>query len=91
MPDVITLIVSNQDAITLNYLMLAGANLNLVLRSAGDTELKNTEAVTLQFILDQYQIPNPAKLPYGMQPRMDNFPEKISAFPEVPTPLPPAK
>jgi len=81
-PDVITLIVSPQDAITLNYLMLAGANLNLVLRSAGDEELKTTEAVTLQFILDQYQIPNPAKLPYGLQPRMDTFPEKINAFPD---------
>ena len=37
LPDVVTLIVSPQDAVTLNYLMLAGANLNMVLRSAGDT------------------------------------------------------
>ena len=51
------------------------------LRSAGDTSAKNTEAVTLQFILDQYRIPNPAKLPYGLEPRMDNFPESSSTLP----------
>jgi len=72
-PDVVTLIVSPQDAISLNYLMLAGARLNLVMRSAGDSDLQQTEAVTLQFILDQYAIPNPAKLPYGIEPRTDNF------------------
>jgi Flp pilus assembly protein CpaB len=82
-PDIITLIVSPQDAVTLNYLMLAGANLNMVLRSAGDSDIsKNTESVTLQFILDQYQIPNPAKLPYGLEPRLDNFPDFIQPFPE---------
>lgn len=81
-PDVATLIVEPQDAVTINYLMLAGANLNLVMRSAGDTTAKNTEAVTLQFIMDQYRIPNPAKLPYGLEPRMDNFPEKVLTFPE---------
>ena len=78
-PDVITLIVSPQDAVTLNYLMLAGANLNMVLRSAGDTDVQTTEAVTLQFILDQYQIPNPAKLPYGLEPRIDTFPDRAFA------------
>jgi Flp pilus assembly protein CpaB len=63
-PDMVTLIVSPQDAVTLNYLMLTGANLNLVMRSAGDDTKIETEAVTLQFILDQHRIPNPAKLPY---------------------------
>jgi Flp pilus assembly protein CpaB len=90
-PDVVTLIVSPQDAVTLNYLMLAGANLNMVLRSAGDQDVKNTEAVTLQFIMDQYQIPNPAKLPYGMEPRLDSFPSFVQPFPDVaagPTPTP---
>jgi pilus assembly protein CpaB len=81
-PDVITLIVSPQDAVTLNYLMLAGANLNMVLRSAGDTQAGETEAVTLQFVLDQYRIPNPAKLPYGLEPRMDTFPTIINPFAE---------
>jgi Flp pilus assembly protein CpaB len=72
-PDIITLIVSPQDAVTLNYLMLSGAQLNLVLRGTGDDQRVPTEAVTLQFLLDQYGIPYPAKLPYGMEPRKDDL------------------
>jgi pilus assembly protein CpaB len=90
-PDVITLIVSPQDAVTLNYLMLAGASLNMVLRSAGDTEMPNTEAVTLQFVLDQYRIPVPAKLPYGTEPRLDSFPTKINPFAEPGVIIPPVE
>lgn len=87
-PTSVTLIVEPQDAVSLNYLMLAGANLNLVMRSAGDNEAKDTESVTLQFILDQYRITNPAKLPYGIEPRRDTFPSQLNAFPEAPTPAP---
>lgn len=81
-PEVVTLIVSPQQAVTLNYLMLANASLNLVLRSAGDDQQISTEAVTLQFVMDQYQIPNPAKLPYGIEPRIDLPPDHIPAFPD---------
>lgn len=93
LPGVVTLVVSPQDAINLNYLMLSGANLNMVLRSAGDDEKVKMEAATLQFIMDQYNIPNPAKLPYGMEPRMDSFPTMLLPFPESlnpnkPTPTP---
>jgi Flp pilus assembly protein CpaB len=69
-PEVITLVVSPQDAITLNYILLnRGAKLNLALRSAGDdTKVDKTESVTLQFLMDQYNIPFPSKLPYGLEP-----------------------
>ena len=91
-PDVATVIVSPQDAVTLNYLMLSGATLNMVLRSAGDDQRIDTEAVTLQFILDQYRIPNPAKLPYGMEPGITEFPDAVLPFPDpgvaAPTPIP---
>jgi pilus assembly protein CpaB len=82
-PNVVTLVVSPQDAVTLNYLMLAGAQLNMVLRSAGDDQRVDTEAVTLQFIMDQHRIPNPAKLPYGLEPRLDNFPGTVPPFPDA--------
>jgi pilus assembly protein CpaB len=82
LPNVATLIVSPQDAVTLNYLMLSNVNLNLVLRSAGDDQKIDTEAVTLQFILDQYRIPIPAKLPYGINPRIDDSPAQIMPFPD---------
>jgi pilus assembly protein CpaB len=81
-PDVITLIVTPQDAVTLNYLIsqrsinltdpglypTSGAQLTLVLRGAGDDTRVQTEAVTLQYLMDQYNIPVPAKLPYALDP-----------------------
>jgi Flp pilus assembly protein CpaB len=84
-PDIITLVVSPQDAITLNHIMLTGpsAKINLALRSAGDTTKVQTDAVTLQFIMDQYKIPVPAKLPYGTEPR---FPDTGLAYPTLAAP-----
>ncbi len=70
-PDIITLVVSPQDAITLNFLMYNRAQITLALRGAGDDQRIQTEAVTLQYLMDQYNIPVPAKLPYGMEPRVD--------------------
>lgn len=70
-PDIVTLIVSPQDAVTLNYLIYAGAEITLALRSASDTGTSSTQAVTLQYLLDTYQIPVPARLPYGLTPRLD--------------------
>lgn len=72
-PDVITLIVTPQDAVALNYLIFSGAELTLALRSPNDDQVIQTEAVTLQFLLDQYNIPIPVKLPYTMEPRLDSL------------------
>jgi len=71
-PDVITLIVYPQDAIALDYLMKSGAFLTLTLRGPGvDDSRIVTESVTLQYLLSQYNISVPAKLPYGLVPRLD--------------------
>jgi Flp pilus assembly protein CpaB len=71
-PDQVTLVVSPQDAVTINYVLLNnGARFNLALRSAGDNKEVKAEAVTLQFLMDQYNIPFPSKLPYGLEPRTD--------------------
>jgi pilus assembly protein CpaB len=74
-PEVVTLIVTPQDAITLNYLLYyqryLGAQMTLALRSAEDNTRVQTEAVTLQYLLETYNIPVPAKLPYGIEPRVD--------------------
>ena len=88
-PQVVTLVVTPQDAVTINYLLLSGASINMVMRSAGDSSRLDTEAVTLQFLMDQYRIPNPAKLPYGTNERIDQFPDFVPVFPEpLPTPEP---
>jgi pilus assembly protein CpaB len=87
-PDVITLIVSPQDAVTLNYLIYSGARLTLALRGNGDDTRVQTEAVTLQFLMDQYKVPIPAKLPYGFEPRIDalNVPSSLSKPSTTPQP-----
>jgi pilus assembly protein CpaB len=83
-PDLITLIVSPQDAVTLNYLIYAGADLTLALRSGGDDSTITTEAVTLEYLLTTYNIPVPTKLPYGLSPRVDslNSPTQQDQFPQ---------
>ena len=73
-PDIITLIVSPQDAVSLTYLMYSNVRLTLTLRAPDDRSRAETEAATLQYILSQYAIPVPAKLPYGFEPRMNTLP-----------------
>ena len=85
-PDVITLIVSPQDAVTLNYLIYGGAQLTLVLRNPRDTDTNTTEAVTLSYLLDQYNIPIPVKLPYGFQPAVTALVPQLLPNDATPTP-----
>lgn len=70
-PDVVTLLVTPQDSITLSYLSYTNAILQLALRNPTDESRQATEGATLQFLLSQYNIPMPAKLPYATQPRID--------------------
>ncbi|HFC09945.1 MAG TPA: hypothetical protein ENJ54_08885 [Chloroflexi bacterium] len=70
-PDIITLVVSPQEAVTLKYLMDRQVPLTLALRAGGDTTELSSEAVTLTYVLDTYKVVVPAKLPYDIQPRMD--------------------
>jgi pilus assembly protein CpaB len=72
-PGSVTLIVSPQDTVILNYLELSGTTLSLALRSAGDTSTITTDPVTLQYVMDQKNIPSPALLPYSQQPRVDTL------------------
>lgn len=76
-PDVITLVVSPQDVNTLQWLIYMDAKLSLSLRYAGDQSRMATEAATLQFLLSQYNIPIPVKLPYVIEPRVDRLVEPV--------------
>lgn len=89
-PDLITLIVSPQDAVTLNYLIFSGAQLTLALRAANDASLTQTEAVTMQYLLDVYNFPVPVKLPYALEPRVDTLvqPKLPNDALATPTPVP---
>lgn len=72
-PDIVTLIVSPQDATALTYMLYGGAELTLTLRRTDDISRIETEAATLQFLLSQYAIPVPAKLPYAPAERIDSL------------------
>jgi len=81
--DSITLVVSPQDAVSLNYMMVAGIRLNMALRNPNDATPIVTDAVTQQYLMEQKNIPLPAKLPYALEPRIDTVPTVVA-----PTPLP---
>jgi Flp pilus assembly protein CpaB len=60
-PDIITLV------------LYSGAEMTLALRASGDDSIQATESATLQFLLDEYNITMPAKLPYGLEPRVNDL------------------
>jgi Flp pilus assembly protein CpaB len=70
-PDIVTLIVQPQDALALKWALRAGADLTLTLRAPGDDTEIDTTSVTLQFLLDNYDISVPSKVPYGLEPRLE--------------------
>ncbi|MGD2105226.1 MAG: RcpC/CpaB family pilus assembly protein, partial [Anaerolineae bacterium] len=65
----LTLAVTPQDALVLKYAEELGASISFVLRSAGDEARQvDTESVTLEYLMERFDIQQPAKLPYGIQP-----------------------
>ncbi len=82
-PDVVILTMSRQDALVLKYALETGAIIDLALRSALDDDIDDivTDAVTLQYIIDFYNVPIPPRLPVAQDPRIDDLQPQ-----EVPTP-----
>jgi pilus assembly protein CpaB len=79
-PDIITLIVSPQDALVLNYFLYSKARFTLVLRAANDPSRVLTDSVTLQYVLENpnFRIAVPTQLQYGLQPAVrDTRPPKL--------------
>ena len=73
-PDIVTLMVSPDDANTLVFLIYNGAKITLTLRNPNNPEpAVQTDAAMLEYLLTQYNIPVPVKLPYAVQPRLDNL------------------
>ncbi|MEX2030308.1 MAG: SAF domain-containing protein [Anaerolineales bacterium] len=72
-PDIITLIVRPQEALVLNWALKAGVDLTLTLRAPGDLAATDTTSVTLEYMVETYDIAVPSKLPYGLEPRVDRI------------------
>jgi pilus assembly protein CpaB len=70
-PTIVTLIVAPQDALALKWALEAGGDLTLTLRAPNDDVNEATTSVTLQFLIDTYNIAVPSKLPYGTEPRLE--------------------
>ncbi len=85
-PDVISLIVSPQDALALDWAVKSGVDIVLTLRGPNDTTATETTSVTLKYLVDNYNITVPSKLPYGLEPRLNNVISPVLPGDATPTP-----
>lgn len=69
----VTLAVTRQEAIALDYAQAVGARINFVLRRAGDEGTSSTQSVTLEYLMEQYDIELPPKLPHGVTPPLSEL------------------
>jgi len=69
-PDIVTLIVTPQDALTINWAIKSGVDLVFTLRGPKDDTTTETTSVTLKYLMENYNITLPTRLPYGLQPRL---------------------
>jgi hypothetical protein len=65
--------VSPQDALVLKWALETNASIHLVMRSAVDQDIyAQPEAVTLQYMLDRFQISVPPKLPHAPENQFES-------------------
>lgn len=67
-PDIITLLVDQQDALVLKFLRESGAVIDLALRARDDHNLVSTESVTLDYVVRRFNVAVPPKQPYALEP-----------------------
>lgn len=68
-PDIITLLVDQQDALVLKFARESGAVIDLALRARDDHNLVTTESVTLDYMIRRFNIAVPPKQPYTLEPQ----------------------
>lgn len=66
--DIITLAVEPQDAVVLVWAIESRLPITLALRSSNDLTRTATNAVTLEYMLSTYNVPQPPRLPYALEP-----------------------
>ena len=89
-PEVVTLVMSRQDALVLKYALETGAAIDMALRSALDDDINDivTDTVSLQYIIDFYNIAIPPRLPVAQDPRIDGSSLPDTGAEASPTPVP---
>ena len=85
------LVVSPQEALVLKWSIEHKAPMHLVLRSYADggVRLPDTEPVTLQYMVDMFNIALPPGLPYGVEPAVDQLERNLLKLPDLPLNLSP--
>ena len=81
-PDIITLAVSPQDAVVLVWAVDARLPITLALRSATDISQVPTQPVTLEYIMSNFNISAPNRLPYALEPALRSI-RQLIAFEEI--------
>lgn len=69
-PVIVTLGVEPQDAVVLTWALDSRTPMTLALRSAREAGEVNTNAVTLQYMIENYNIPPPPLLPFSLEPAL---------------------
>jgi len=77
-PDVITIAVTPQDAVTLTWLIDARVPMTFVLRNAQNQNRAPTAEVTLRYIVQNFQVDEPAALPYALDPALRSIRNLVS-------------
>lgn len=66
--DMITLAVEPQDAVVLAWAIETRLPITLALRGVNDLTRTATTAVTLEYMINTYNVPQPPRLPYALEP-----------------------
>jgi Flp pilus assembly protein CpaB len=67
MPQVVILAVTPQEALVIKFAWEINADIDFALRAVGDQALYQTNSVTLQYLMETYNIEVPPKLQYGIE------------------------
>jgi len=66
-PTIMTVLLNQQDALVLKFAREAGASIDFVLRSRNDHDIISTEPVTLEYMIERFNIRPPEALPYALE------------------------
>lgn len=80
-PKVVVLAVTPQDALVLSFAQRVNADVDFALRAVGDQALFQTNAVTLQYLIETYNISVPPKLEFGIDSPTDLGVESLFGAP----------
>jgi len=72
-PDIVVVAVEPQEALVMTWLIEAGVPLNFFLRSAADNSRALTDAVTLGYIMDTYEVTLPPQREFSIQPAIEEI------------------